>query len=428
MAHFSISIYSKLVFSFEELENDFENDYIFGKTKRNNAWQLFKFKLKSLISTKNGNSITWDGGLFLNISQIINNLKDKVGGFVSTETFNKTIENQNTSINNVGKENQEIIQNAHDELTKATTNAAIYSKKLPSISANNSQVDILKGDTLQNIINKIQCWINRFKYATGISLSGDFSSTTKGKVNNNDTVESAISKLQNQISTLRQSLPTDWMPNAQSHINIEAGDSYDDAIGKIEADRRLINNLEQAQGTVELMGNTTDSVIDKLAYRISNGILEIVIPKFEKLEWMYTRTLVSDNTRVFLLNFSDDIFNNKIAPNLFIPEGDWSQTNACRLLPLTTISLAKHMVTSNWEAPNYDVKALVSLAYIRWRDENNVTKAGIGLSLTPISKMKMQDGNLLISEVSDSSTFQDLVESTDVRYYIPPMLIRYNLR
>lgn len=77
------SVNNKLVFTFNELENDIDNDYILGKTKRNNVWQLFKFKLKSLVSTTSGNSITWNGGLFLNVSQIINNLMDKVGGFVS---------------------------------------------------------------------------------------------------------------------------------------------------------------------------------------------------------------------------------------------------------------------------------------------------------------------------------------------------------
>lgn len=421
---------NKLVFLFEELENDIDNDYIFGKTKRENVWKLFKFKLNALVSSETGNSITWNKGLFLNISQIINNLKDKIGGFVSTEKFNETINLQNTAINNVGKENQQIIQNAQNALNKATTAESIYGKKLPSVVATSGNaIDIAKGDELHTIISKIQRYINRFKYATGINLSNNYSSTSKGKVNNNDTVETAISKLQNQLSNLRQSLPSDWAPNTQIHSNIEAGDTYDDAFGKIEADRRVINSLEQSQNTVEFYDGN-NAVVDLLSYRITNGMLEIIIPKFEKIEWLYTRIVVYDYTRFFAFNFSDEIFN-KIKPYLFIPEEqDFSIFNAYRITPLATISLAKHYGDSTWEAPNYDIKSLVSLAYAKWRistDDGYVDKEGIGISLTPLSKISMSDGNLQVQEINNSSTFQGLVKSTNVRYYIPPMLIRFKL-
>ncbi len=227
------SVNSKLVFIFEELENDINNDYILGKTYRNNAWKLFKFKLKSLISSQNGNSITWNNGLFLNATKLFNDLKDKIGGFVSYDTYIKTVDTQNTAINNVGKENQEIISNAQKALTEATKPDTFYATQLPSISTGGEATDVAKGDTLLNIVSKIQRYINKFKYATGIKISDKFTSLDKsGKVNNNDTVETAIAKLQNQQSNLRFSLPTDWTPNNSTNQNAVAGEGYDSVFGK----------------------------------------------------------------------------------------------------------------------------------------------------------------------------------------------------
>lgn len=223
---------SKLVFTFDELENDIDNDYILGKTKRNNIWRLFKFKLQNLISSEQGNAISWNKGLFLNVSKIVYELMDKVGGFVSFETFNKTIETQNTAINNVGKENQNIIQNANKAIADGTSENAIYEKALPKeLETGGEPTDIMKGNTLIQCLSKLQRYINKFKYATGIRLSKDFSSSTaSGKVNNNDTVETAIAKLSKVSSSA--GVLNDY--NNTIKGNVQTGDTVEDAFSKVE--------------------------------------------------------------------------------------------------------------------------------------------------------------------------------------------------
>lgn len=223
---------SKLVFTFDELENDIDNDYILGKTKRNNIWRLFKFKLQNLISSEQGNAISWNKGLFLNVSKIVYDLMDKVGGFVSFETFNKTIETQNTAINNVGKENQNIIQNANKAIADGTSENAIYEKALPKeLETGGEPTDIMKGNTLILCLSKLQRYINKFKYATGIRLSKDFSSSTaSGKVNNNDTVETAIAKLSKVSSSA--GVLNDY--NNTIKGNVQTGDTVEDAFSKVE--------------------------------------------------------------------------------------------------------------------------------------------------------------------------------------------------
>ena len=190
----------KLVFRFNEYVPDREaGDYLLGKVRRNNVWYLAKYKLSSFLSKVSNNSITWNGGIFFNFTQAIQNILNKRGGVVGKDVYDTDISNLTNSINNVGKENQQIIQNADKALQNATTDSSIYGKRLPSISTGGEPTDIAKGDTLQNIVNKVQRWINKFKFATGIRISPGYDGKTEGKVNNNDTVESAISKLSNNI-------------------------------------------------------------------------------------------------------------------------------------------------------------------------------------------------------------------------------------
>lgn len=235
---------SKLVFTFDELENDIDNDYILGKTKRNNIWRLFKFKLQNLISSEQGNAISWNKGLFLNVSKIVYDLMDKVGGFVSFETFNKTIETQNTAINNVGKENQNIIQNANKAIADGTSENAIYEKALPKeLETGGEPTDIMKGNTLIQCLSKLQRYINKFKYATGIRLSKDFSSSTaSGKVNNNDTVESAIAKLSKVSSSA--GVLNDYADTVKGAV--QSGDTVEDAFSKVE--NQIKDNESEVDG------------------------------------------------------------------------------------------------------------------------------------------------------------------------------------
>ena len=418
----------KLVFRFNETVPDFTaDDYILGKVQRNNVWSLAKYRLSSFLSKVTGNSVTWNGGFYFNFGTTLRNYLDKKGGVVSKDTYDADIKVLATSIQNVGKANQEIIQNAKTNTENATTSTAIYDKELPnSLETSGEAIDVAKGDKLVTIVSKFQRYINRFKYATGILLSDKFTSLDKGgKVSNNDTVETAIAKLQNQQSNLRFSLPENWTPNTQNNQNAVAGEGYDSVFGKIEADRQTRNNLQHSLAVVIFVSSEGYN----LNYRVENGMLEIRIIQFLKIEWLYTRTIVYDYTHFIPFSF-DENFINQIKPFLFLPSGNFNIDRAHRLIPLTTVSLAKVASTDGWENPNYDIKALVSLAYSKYSvyiDDKYVEKEGLGISLTPISKISLVDGKLNIQEVNDNTTFQNLVEDGQVRYYIPPMTIRYKL-
>lgn len=419
-----------LVFRFDEQVPDFTaNDYILGKIQRNNIWSLAKYRLSSFLSRVAGNSITWNGGFYFNFSNTLKNYFDKKGGVVAKDTYDTDMNQLNLSIQNVGKANQEITGNAAKAITDATTPTAIYNKQLPSaLETGGEAIDIAKGDKLVTIISQIQRYINRFKYATGIKLTSEFSEiSSNGKVNNNDSLETAIAKLQNQQSNIHLSLPNEWKPETVANQNISAGDSYDLALGKIQADRQIRNSLEHSLDNVVLNNASSGG---NLKFRIQNGMLEIYIEDFIRIEWIYTRTVVYDYTKFLSLLFDDDLFN-KIYPFFNIPDKDYGENTAYRMIPLATISLAKvNRIDEGWVAPNYDVRALVSLAYAKaydYTEETYTDKERIGISLTPISKIYMEDGNLKIDDANGDTTFQSLLESSQVRYYIPPMVIRYKL-
>ncbi|MDD4436925.1 MAG: hypothetical protein PHS04_02690 [Tissierellia bacterium] len=205
------NVNKKLVFQFNEQVPDYTaDDFILGKVKRNNVWSLAKYKLSSFLSKVTGNSISWNGGFFFNFNNAVSNILDKTGGVVSKETYDEEMHNVNTAINNVGQENQTIIQNANQAITIATQPTAIYEKALPSdLEVGGAATNISKGDTLYTLISKIQRWINQFKFATGINISKNFKDgTTPEHINNNDTVESAFQKVQYWLKYLKDKTQT----------------------------------------------------------------------------------------------------------------------------------------------------------------------------------------------------------------------------
>ena len=241
----------KLVFQFDEYVPVISTDYLFGKVKRGTTWILAKFKFNSLLSTVTNNSLSWNSGLFFSFSAAIKNVLNKKGGVVGYDEYTTNNTKLNTSINSVGKNNENIIANADKALTDATTPSEIYAKAIPSAPATgDAPGDVLKGDTLLLIINKFQRWVNKFKYATGIRLSSTFATfATKTPVNNNDTVESAISKLKkyadlhensDNISVSSGTFPpamTDYSP-------IMSTDNVKTALAKLE---HFVNNISGEQ-------------------------------------------------------------------------------------------------------------------------------------------------------------------------------------
>lgn len=265
----------KLVFQFNEQTPDFTaDDYVLGKVQRNNIWSLAKYKFSSFLSKVTGNSITWNGGFFFSFSDALKNVLDKAGGVVSKTTYDSDKEQLTTSINNVGKENQNIIQNAHNELTEATKPDSFYGTKLPSISTGGEATDIAKGDTLLSIVSKIQRYINKFKYATGIRISQDFTDRVSPQyVNNNDTVDSAIRKIQYWLKNMGKGgkLSKDWEPKDYTTTveDVAAGDTFDDAFAKAVAKLNQLGDITNGQLSSKQTVNgstTTRRTVFNLAY------------------------------------------------------------------------------------------------------------------------------------------------------------------
>jgi len=213
---------NKLLFNFTESDPKI-TDYIFGKRNVNSVWKLIRFSVKTLISSVSGNSLSWNGGIYFNFSTALKALIDKDGGVVSKSTYEQNLKVLTNSINAISKENQTIITNVNTAITENTTDGAIYDKKNPkNIDTAIAPGDVLKGDTLFTIVSKFQRWINKFKYATGIQLSRSFADASSQQyVNNNDTVESALGKVQYMLKhpTTAYALPETWTYQAPTDEN-----------------------------------------------------------------------------------------------------------------------------------------------------------------------------------------------------------------
>lgn len=247
------SVNKKLVFQFNQETPDFNEDFLMGKAKRSNIWKLVKYKISSFLSTVSGNSITWNNGFFFNFASAFNSKLDVAGGAVAKDTYDVDQAQIAQDIENVASENQQIVANANAAIANATSNTAIYGKRLPSISTAGEPVDIAAGDTLNTLISKIQRFINRFKFATGVRISQDFTDNVPtALVNNNDTVDSAIRKLQHMIKNGGSvtTLSDNWepLPYDQTVPDVAAGDSLDEAFAK-------------AQGKFNQLGILTNELI-----------------------------------------------------------------------------------------------------------------------------------------------------------------------
>lgn len=228
----------KLVFQFNEITTpDFSNDYILGKAKRNSIWSLVKYKFSTLLSTVTGNSLSWNNGLFFDFNSAFNAKLDQSGGAVAKDTYDQDIELLQQDIENVASENQQIMDNANAAITAATTDAQIYAKRMQAPQTTGEAIDLAAGDSLQNGLGKIQRFINKFKFATGIRVSLDFTDNVPNSyVNNNDTVDSALRKLQKQVKVAVQSasLSQNWepLPYTGTVPDVAGGDSLDEAFAK----------------------------------------------------------------------------------------------------------------------------------------------------------------------------------------------------
>lgn len=238
----------KLVFRFEDNvpnADDTDGDYFFGKGKRNGVWKLLKYRLSRLISSENNNSIQWRNGLFLSFKDSIKNYLDKESdyGIVSYRTYISHAEQYDKLLNNIAKG----VQIAPDEfaklLAKAIANREVFNKTLEDEPVDYQEpIEIRSGDSIYILISKLWSWIKKIRFANGVRISSEFKEAKSQQyVNSNDTVESAIGKIQywlrNMVTFL--SISRGYKPKESSLPSMEAydvkeGDTLETAISKIE--------------------------------------------------------------------------------------------------------------------------------------------------------------------------------------------------
>ena len=226
----------RLKFSFTETAHDgnTDNDFIFGKKQRGGVWSLAKYKLSALISAVKGNSVTWNKGIFFNFNAALSSKTDVAGGVVGKNTYDSEKATMNQNIANVAASNQAILNTAKNYADSKVAPSEIYSKALPSAPTSGAAIDIVQGDTLSGIITKIYRWINQFKTASGIKVSKSFApATQKADINNNDTVDSALRKIQYWFNNIELSLSADWHPS-KDNSDVKAGDDFQDAFAKLQ--------------------------------------------------------------------------------------------------------------------------------------------------------------------------------------------------
>lgn len=239
---------NQLTFLFPVEDIDINVDYLLGKKKVGSKWILFKTAFSKLISPEANNVINWKNGLFFDFITALKSLIDKPGGVVGKESYEGDIRSLNKNITKIGENNQSIVENADKKIKNETTDTVIFNKKIP-INPNlaGDYGDVKKDDTLFNIISTFQRWINKLRFATGIRITRDYSDAKQQEfINNNDTVQSALGKLQYWIKNIAKSgrLSENWAPSIENESNSfimpKANDTIDEAFAKAIG---VLNNL-----------------------------------------------------------------------------------------------------------------------------------------------------------------------------------------
>ena len=246
---------NKLVFSFSEttpvMNTGSTNvDYVYGVQKRGNTRTQRKFRLSSFLSTVTGNDISWNGGFFLNFYNKLKSYFNVSGGVATHEALEsyKTLNNQ--AIQQIGVTTQQAIQQVGMNISAATTDLQIYSKKLPTAPTTGIPVDIAQEDTLQTIVQKVYRWIQKFKKADGISLPSDYAPAgSRTPVVNTDNVSQAIGKLMKYASDHQTGegvivKGSSLSPYSSKPSEIANTDGLDTAIQKLIY---FVNHIEESQ-------------------------------------------------------------------------------------------------------------------------------------------------------------------------------------
>ena len=413
---------NKLKFSFSEVgqdSNHFENFLMFGRSGIN----FIKIKIKNLISSVQGNSIKWNKGIFFDFLKELRGQYDVEGGIVSKTKHDTDKAALQKNIDNVSASNQSILSLAKTYTDGEVTNKNIYGKTFPVPVTGGTSSDIRQGDTLFAIILKFNHWIKKLSFANGISLSRNFSSSKTGKVNNNDTVESAISKLQNQQDNFKFRLPNDFKPLELAHQPLRPNDENSVCFAKIESERRLVIDTETPWYVSSIKtgyGPSGQETNNEIRYRVHNGFLEISVLKPIIFNWLYTRTAIDDRVRFNSFGFSEE-FINKIFKFLPITNKCYEYFNVFFLSELGTGVICNIRGVS--------ITTSLKFAYAFYEN-----KYQLGIAYVPLYKTNVDPttqpsptGINLKIESGYNQTFQSICGANSPEMYVPPMLIRFKL-
>ena len=250
---------TKLNFNFVEAAPIFDTAYIYGKDRTSSSssvMRLIKFKLSSLISTVTGNALTWNSGLYFNFNQTLLDLGDKKGGVVLFDTYTKEQEVQDQSIENIANNYNALVSQVNALVASATSDANIMGKKITALQTGGEPIDAAAGDTLYTVLSKFQRYINKFKYATGISISKNFKEATDPEyINNNDTVESALAKVQYWLKNIYGTL------SLSKDFKAATDPSYGTPIPSCAPNDPIETAIAKLQGIFNDIGTITDGNI-----------------------------------------------------------------------------------------------------------------------------------------------------------------------
>ena len=329
------TVNKRLVFEFSEVSaiNFVGEDYVLAERKVNNVWSLFKIRFSKLLSTTSGNTITWDNGFYLNFTSRFTALLDVTGGAVSKVAFDNAVASIRTDLMNVASNQQAVADQAAAAVAAAVTDDMIFDKRLPSEpDTSTNPADIIEGDTLQMIVNKVQRWFNSLKWATGIGLSDDYAEATDNfNVNNNDSVESAISKLAGHVRALQTG-----SDNGTDNVIVSSGYNDNPTSDNKSGAGSVLTRLLEKLRYYSIKHETTDGIKLDSSYSPANNtitagttsitdVLEKIMFEINKLNTWYDRggkniIVPKGTTMMYTGNINFDEFYNAVGYG-WLPSG-----------------------------------------------------------------------------------------------------------
>lgn len=221
-------------------EMDADNDYAVFRRKNGSVWSWIKVKLRALISSVLGNSITWNKGIYFNFASELDNVKDVRGGVVSYGEYVEGLNDVFGTISDVEESVFAAEQASKDYADSEVTPAKIYGKKPGEIWTILNNPPSIPGQdaTMRDIFQILISWTNILQKADKTFLGNGFNSEGRiGNVNYTDSVRAAIEKLVYKTKQLIVSngmvLPSDFNYNNYPQTLPVANDTMTTAIGKI---------------------------------------------------------------------------------------------------------------------------------------------------------------------------------------------------